>query len=127
MAVDATATAEQEPKPVVLRVAPDGNGSAADHGGENVFLSAVGDPRDRLLTLLLPNPDRAVAIMAEADRAREAVHRARRELEIHSAKLEMAAEKLIAQGLSSAQVGQLLGLDGMEEPDRGWRDLHLKP
>ena len=67
------------------------------------------DPRDRLLALLLPDPERALTVVANAERAREAVHRARLELDARSADLDAAKEELLAQGLSRQQVVDLFG------------------
>lgn len=80
--------------------------------------SASTDPRDRLLALLLPDPTRAVAAVTEADLAREAVERARRELDGRAAELAAATEELVAQGLSPAQVEQLLDREADEVPAR---------
>jgi EmrB/QacA subfamily drug resistance transporter len=61
------------------------------------------DARNRLLATLLPDPERALDVVAEAEDARDTVRRAGR-------RLEAAAEELEAQGLSRAQVRALLGL-----------------
>ncbi|MCX6463855.1 MAG: MDR family MFS transporter, partial [Pseudonocardiales bacterium] len=72
------------------------------------------DARDRLLAMLLPDPQRALTVVHAAERARDALRRARAELEERSAELDGAAEELVAQGLSPAQVRALLGLAGDE-------------
>ncbi len=74
------------------------------------------DARDRLLAMLLPDPDRALTVVATAERARDAVRHARRELEVRTAELDGAAEELVAQGLSPRQVQDLLGLTEDEGP-----------
>ncbi|MHA6796917.1 MDR family MFS transporter [Pseudonocardia bannensis] len=77
--------------------------------GNGLAPRADGDARDRLLALLLPDPQRAIAVIGEAERAREGIRRARRELAARTAELADAAEQLVAQGLSPAQVERLLG------------------
>ncbi|MDN5934171.1 MAG: hypothetical protein L0I24_24385, partial [Pseudonocardia sp.] len=74
------------------------------------------DFRDRVLAMLLPHPDRALTVVATAERARDAVRLARSELEMRTAELDGAAEELVAQGLSPRQVRELLGLTGDEGP-----------
>jgi EmrB/QacA subfamily drug resistance transporter len=74
------------------------------------------DARDRLLAMLLPDPDRALTVVATAERARDAVRHARTELEVRTAELDGAAEELVAQGLSPRQVQDLLGLTEDEGP-----------
>ncbi|WP_232661554.1 MDR family MFS transporter [Pseudonocardia sp. TRM90224] len=69
------------------------------------------DARDRLLSMLLPDPQRAVELMESAEEAREAARAARRELAAREGQLARAAEELEAQGLSKEQVHDLLGLD----------------
>jgi hypothetical protein len=68
------------------------------------------DPKDRLLRVLLPDPDRAVravtdleASKAQLDRLTESVHYQRRQL-------ADAARRLRRAGLNPAQVAQLAGL-----------------
>jgi EmrB/QacA subfamily drug resistance transporter len=78
--------------------------------------SAASDARDRLLSMLLPDPQRALAVVAVAERARDAVRTARTELEVRTAELDGAAEELVAQGLSPRQVQDLLGLTEDEGP-----------
>jgi hypothetical protein len=68
------------------------------------------DPRDRLLAMLLPDAARAVALVAEAERARDAGRRAQRELAAHRRELDRAVVELRAQGLTKAQVCRLLEL-----------------
>ena len=68
------------------------------------------DVRDRLLAMLLPDPDRALAVVGNAERARDALRAARRDVATKEAELTAAVEELVAQGLSPAQVQQLLGL-----------------
>jgi hypothetical protein len=68
------------------------------------------DVRDRLLAMLLPDPDRALAVVGNAERARDALRAARRDVAAKEAELTAAVEELVAQGLSPAQVQQLLGL-----------------
>jgi drug resistance transporter, EmrB/QacA subfamily len=74
------------------------------------------DPRDRLLALLLPDPQRALTAIGDAESARDAARRARKELEQRTAELDSAAEELVAQGLSERQVRELLGLAPTEGP-----------
>jgi site-specific recombinase XerD len=74
------------------------------------------DPRDRLLSMLLPDPQRALTVVAVAERARDAARTARTELEVRTAELDAAAEELVAQGLSPRQVQDLLGLSEDEGP-----------
>ncbi|MEJ3657371.1 DHA2 family efflux MFS transporter permease subunit [Actinomycetes bacterium KLBMP 9759] len=66
------------------------------------------DARDRLLSMLLPDPQRAVELVEGAEEAREAARVARRELAAREAQLARAAEELEAQGLSKEQVSDLL-------------------
>jgi EmrB/QacA subfamily drug resistance transporter len=66
------------------------------HGGD-------GDARDRLLEMLLPDPQRALAVVAEGEAARDAVRHAGR-------RLDAAVEELVAQGLTREQVRALLDL-----------------
>jgi hypothetical protein len=68
------------------------------------------DVRDRLLAMLLPDPERALAVVGYAERARDALRAARRDVAAKEAELTAAVEELVAQGLSPAQVQQLLGL-----------------
>jgi hypothetical protein len=68
------------------------------------------DVRDRLLAMLLPDPERALAVVGNAERARDALRAARRDVATKEAELTAAVEELVAQGLSPAQVQQLLGL-----------------
>jgi EmrB/QacA subfamily drug resistance transporter len=68
------------------------------------------DVRDRLLAMLLPDADRALAVVGNAERARDALRAARRDVAAREAELDAAVEELVAQGLSPAQVQQLLGL-----------------
>jgi EmrB/QacA subfamily drug resistance transporter len=105
------------------------NGRAADGPvgpateGRSGASDAAADPRDRLLAALLPDPSRAVALVAEADRARDAARRARRTLtdRDRDRDLHRAGAELVAQGLSPAQVSRLLDLTEEESPDRGGR------
>jgi chemotaxis regulatin CheY-phosphate phosphatase CheZ len=76
----------------------------------------VPDVRDRLLAMLLPDAERALAVVETAEQARDAVRAARRELAGKEAALAAAVEELIAQGLTPAQVRQLLGLTDDESP-----------
>jgi hypothetical protein len=62
--------------------------------------------------MLLPDPQRALAVLAEAEDARDTVRRAGR-------RLEAAAEELEAQGLSRAQVQALLEPKGGSAPVSG--------
>jgi EmrB/QacA subfamily drug resistance transporter len=107
-----TATAVADvPGAVVLPAAPPG--LAPDTGPD--------DPRDRLLAMLLPDPPRALALIATAEQARDAGRRARRLLADHARDLDRARAELVAQGLSPAQVGRLLELTAEESPDHGGR------
>jgi EmrB/QacA subfamily drug resistance transporter len=99
------------------------NGSAARSTAGVLAASRPGpapsgdvDARDRLLAMLLPDPDRALAVVATAEQARDAVRHARTELEVRTAELDGAAEELVAQGLSPRQVQDLLGLTEDEGP-----------
>ncbi|MHA6786031.1 MDR family MFS transporter [Pseudonocardia saturnea] len=102
---------------------PASNGSAG-HSGLGVLAASRPEParaggvdaRDRLLAMLLPDPDRALTVVATAERARDAVRLARSELEVRTAELDGAAEELVAQGLSPLQVQELLGLTEDEGP-----------
>jgi EmrB/QacA subfamily drug resistance transporter len=101
-----------------------GNGSASGSAAVGVLaeprterIAPAADPapagtdaRDRLLAMLLPDPTRALTVVATAERARDAVRHARRELEVRTAELDGASEELVAQGLSPRQVQDLLGL-----------------
>jgi len=87
--------------------------------------AAGADPRDRLLAMLLPDPARALAVVAEAERARDAARRARQEAADHIRDLDRAGEELVAQGLSTAQVRWLLELTDEEAPDRGGRHRNV--
>jgi EmrB/QacA subfamily drug resistance transporter len=78
-----------------------------------------GDARDRLLAILLPDPQRALTVVAVAESARDSARSARRELELRTADLHGAADELVALGLSPAQVRQLLGLTEAEGPLNG--------
>ena len=97
----------------MLPPAPPGPATDASH-------PAV-DARDRLLATLLPDPDRAVALIADAEQARDAVRRARRDAADHGDALDRAGDELVAQGLTSRQVSRLLELTDEEAPDRGGR------
>jgi EmrB/QacA subfamily drug resistance transporter len=74
------------------------------------------DPRDRLLSTLLPDPSRALALIATAERARDAGRRLRRELAERDLELDRATNDLLAQGLTAAQVRRLLELTDEEAP-----------
>jgi hypothetical protein len=80
------------------------------------------DPRDQLLALLLPDPQRALGVVAAAENARDGARRARRELQARSAELDAAAAELVAQGLSPVQVRELLSLHETEGPLLGRHD-----
>jgi hypothetical protein len=102
----------------------DGSGvPAAD--GRSGSPDPSADARDRLLATLLPDPSRAVALVAEAVRARDAVRRAPRTLADRGRDLDRAGAELVAQGLSPAQVARLLDLTEEESPDRGGRHREL--
>ncbi|MBW0117333.1 MDR family MFS transporter [Pseudonocardia abyssalis] len=97
------------------------NGSApvgvlAEPRTERMAAPTGTDARDRLLAMLLPDPDRALTVVTTAERARDAVRHARTELEVRTAELDGAAEELVAQGLSPRQVQDLLGLTEDEGP-----------
>ena len=112
------------PDAPVLPPAPAGLAPDADpvaDAPEPPVARAAADPRDRLLAMLLPDPTRAVAVVAEADQARDAAREARRALAGHVRDLDRARAELVAQGLSPAQVGRLLELTGEEWPDHGGR------
>ena len=64
---------------------------------------------------------RALALITEAERARDAVRRARQKLDEHGRELDRAADELVSQGLTSEQVCRLLELTDEEAPDRGAR------
>ncbi len=68
------------------------------------------DVRDRLLAMLLPDSERALDVVGAAERARDSLRAARRDVAARQAELGSAVEELVAQGLSPAQVTQLLGL-----------------
>ncbi|GAA3249152.1 hypothetical protein GCM10017691_59960 [Pseudonocardia petroleophila] len=106
-----------------------GNGNGAAHTNGSTGLGVLAEPRteriaaptgadarDRLLAMLLPDPDRALTVVTTAERARDAVRLARAELEVRTAELDGAAEELVAQGLSPRQVQDLLGLSEDEGP-----------
>ncbi|QJY45775.1 MDR family MFS transporter [Pseudonocardia broussonetiae] len=111
-----------------------GNGSANGSGSGSAAVGVLAEPRteqvappaepapagtdarDRLLAMLLPDPTRALTVVATAERARDAVRHARRELEVRTAELDGASEELVAQGLSPRQVQDLLGLSEEEGP-----------
>jgi hypothetical protein len=101
--------------PPVLTRAAASAGPTGDPGPE----PPVADPRDRLLAMLLPDPTRALALIAEAEHARDAARRARRELADRSRDLDRAGEELVAQGLKPDQVSRLLGLTEQETPGGG--------
>jgi EmrB/QacA subfamily drug resistance transporter len=97
------------------------------HGGNGQVatapLTAVHEPdaRDRLLAMLLPDPSRALVVIAEAEAARDATRRARRELADRTRVLDRATEELVAQGLSPQQVSALLDLTDDESSNGGGR------
>ena len=96
-----------------------GVGVLAGTRAEPAAAPAGADARDRLLAMLLPDPERALSVVTEAERARDAVRRAHSELEERIAELDGATEELVAQGLSRHQVRELLGLTGDEDHGRG--------
>jgi len=112
--LDATAV----PIAVPADAAPDGPGApqpakvAVLDRAETAPEPAGRDVRDRLLAMLLPDPDRALAVAGNAERARDELRAARRDVAAKEAELTAAVEELVAQGLSPAQVQQLLGLAG---------------
>ncbi|MGI5126318.1 MDR family MFS transporter [Pseudonocardia sp. CA-107938] len=108
--VDATATPIAVPAEAAQPARPRG---AAEPVRVAVLDRAepVPDVRDRLLAMLLPDPERALAVVGDAERARDALRAARRDVTEKEAALAAAVEELMAQGLSQAQVQQLLGLD----------------
>ena len=83
------------------------------------YLGVASSTAHRLLAMLLPDPERALSVVTEAERARDAVRRAHSELEERIAELDGATEELVAQGLSRHQVRELLGLTGDEDHGRG--------
>jgi EmrB/QacA subfamily drug resistance transporter len=108
------------PDAAVLPPAPSGLATdepAEPFRTEQVAARSTG-ARDRLLAMLLRDPARAVALVADAERARDAGRRVRREAADHGRALDRAADELVAQGLSPAQVSRLLELTDEEAPDR---------
>lgn len=101
-------------------VGPGGNGAPPRSMADPL----AGAARDRLLAMLLPDPDAAVAAMAGAQRAREGVQRAQRELAKQTAALAAAEEELVAQGLSHDQVALLLDPPGPPGPAAQHREAH---
>jgi EmrB/QacA subfamily drug resistance transporter len=99
------------------------NGHVANGQVATAPLAAVRGPdaRDRLLEMLLPDPSRALVAIAEAEGARDATRRARRELADRTRVLDRATEELVAQGLSPEQVRGLLGLTDDETSTGGGR------
>jgi EmrB/QacA subfamily drug resistance transporter len=96
---------------------PDGEARLAGNGAVPAGDRRLpADVRDRLLAMLLPDPQRALAVVADAESARDAARSAGRELERHTAELEAATEELVAQGLNPRQVRELLGLTEAEDP-----------
>ena len=79
---------------------------------------ARSDARDRLLAVFLPDPGRALALLGEAERARDAARRARDELTARSRDLERAVVALRAQGLDAEQVRRLLGPEPVRQAGR---------
>jgi len=92
-----------------------GNGAVATEDRHSAS-AAPGDARDRLLAVLLPDPQRTLIAVADAENARDAARRAGQELAVRTAELDEAAEELVGQGLSPAQVRELLGLSAAEGP-----------
>lgn len=90
--------------------------STHGHGATGPAPEADVDARDRLLAMLLPDAQRALSVLVLAERARDAVRRARSELQSSTAQLDAAAEELVAQGLSRRQVQDLLSLREDERP-----------
>jgi hypothetical protein len=81
-----------------------GNGAVGNGAvGAGVDARDGADARDRLLAMLLPDPEGALAMVAAAEAARDAVQREGR-------RLDAAVEELVAQGLSREQVLALLDL-----------------
>jgi hypothetical protein len=113
---EGAATKAGGPVAAVLPPAPSGLAPA-----EQAVTPPAGPPtdaRDRLLAMLLPDPARAVALIADAEQARDAGRRVRREAAVHGRALDRAADELVAQGLTSEQVCRLLELTDEEAPDR---------
>ena len=128
-------TALRGPSPVdgaVPVAGGNGNGSGNGSGVALVTLVApdtretpVGtDARDRLLAMLLPDPQRALAVVQGAERSRDALRRSRADAVRHGAELDDAAEELVAQGLSPEQVRSLLALADDEGPLAGRHGAH---
>ncbi|SHK69751.1 drug resistance transporter, EmrB/QacA subfamily [Pseudonocardia thermophila] len=124
-ALDATAAQVAVPAEAVQPANPGGPEAAEparvavlDRTGPDraAVAERVPDVRDRLLAMLLPDAERALAVVETAEQARDAVRAARRELAGKEAALAAAVEELIAQGLTPAQVRQLLGLTDDESP-----------
>ncbi|HEV7790256.1 MAG TPA: hypothetical protein VGP05_14715, partial [Pseudonocardia sp.] len=70
--------------------------------------------RDRLLGLLVPDLDAALATLAVAEQARDGARRAHREVTEHAATLIEARRELIRHGLTSDQISELLRLSPAE-------------
>jgi hypothetical protein len=70
--------------------------------------------RDRLLGLLIPDLDGALATLAVAERARDDARRARWEVTEHAATLIEARRELIRHGLTGDQINELLLLSPAE-------------
>jgi hypothetical protein len=130
--------ADVAPRAAILPAAPpglapeaaagDGPSAGPEPAGDALPVGAAAgaaDARDRLLAMLLPDPARAVALVAAAEQARDAARRARRELAAHRRDLDRAGEELLAQGLTADQVCRLLELSDEESPARGGR--HREP
>jgi hypothetical protein len=70
--------------------------------------------RDRLLGLLIPDLDGALATLAVAERARDDARRAHGEVTEHAATLIEARRELIRHGLTGDQINELLLLSPAE-------------
>lgn len=111
-----------------------GNGNGSGNGSGVALATLVApdtrqapagtDARDRLLAMLLPDPQRALAVVQGAERSRDALRRSRADAARHGAELDDAAEELVAQGLSPEQVRSLLALADDEGPLAGRHGAH---
>src|SRR5574340_1110938 len=94
-------------EPARGRVSVTGRHQAA--AGQQPFEGLSPDARDRLLALLLPEPEATLDALAEAEAIRNEVHRLQQDLDAKLLDLQEVCERLRRLGLSDEQVARVLG------------------